>query len=127
LETCKLCSNAALLIETHFTIGPQSESRFDAVYNARAKSFKRHELSTLVKSKVFLAYDWKKSDVDLDTFHPRELYRNIKGSEVAAILHKARVSLMLSQEEGACYASLEYLLCGMPVVSTPSTGGRSIL
>jgi glycosyltransferase involved in cell wall biosynthesis len=28
--------------------------------------------------------------------------------------------------EGGCYASSEYLLCGVPVVSTPCKGGRDI-
>src|SRR5690606_24986861 len=30
------------------------------------------------------------------------------------------------EAEGACLASSEYLLCGLPVVSTPSRGGRDI-
>jgi glycosyltransferase involved in cell wall biosynthesis len=34
--------------------------------------------------------------------------------------------LILSEEEGACFASSEYLLCGIPVVSTPSKGGRDV-
>lgn len=32
--------------------------------------------------------------------------------------------MILSRTEGQCKASVEYLLCGLPVVSTPSTGGR---
>ena len=31
---------------------------------------------------------------------------------------------MLSAMEGACFSSSEYLLCGVPVVSTKSLGGR---
>jgi len=31
---------------------------------------------------------------------------------------------MLSAMEGACFSSSEYLLCGIPVVSTKSLGGR---
>ena len=34
--------------------------------------------------------------------------------------------MILSAEEGACFASSEYLLCGIPVVSTPEKGGRSV-
>jgi glycosyltransferase involved in cell wall biosynthesis len=34
--------------------------------------------------------------------------------------------VILSREEGACYASAEYLLSGLPVVSTRSRGGRDI-
>jgi glycosyltransferase involved in cell wall biosynthesis len=31
---------------------------------------------------------------------------------------------IFSEKEGACYSSSEYLLCGLPVVSTRSEGGR---
>ncbi len=34
--------------------------------------------------------------------------------------------MILSPEEGACFSSSEYLLCGLPVVSTPSKGGRDV-
>ena len=33
---------------------------------------------------------------------------------------------MLSKAEGACYASAEYLLCGLPLVTTKSIGGRDV-
>ena len=33
---------------------------------------------------------------------------------------------VFSEEEGACWASSEYLLCGLPVVSTHSRGGRDV-
>ena len=36
------------------------------------------------------------------------------------------MGLILSEFEGACYSSSEYLLCGIPVVSTFSFGGRDI-
>jgi glycosyltransferase involved in cell wall biosynthesis len=45
---------------------------------------------------------------------------------IAEILCRSRVGLMLSKEEGACYASSEYLLCGIPVVTTASRGGRDV-
>jgi glycosyltransferase involved in cell wall biosynthesis len=34
--------------------------------------------------------------------------------------------VILSREEGACYASAEYLLCGTPVVTTTNIGGRDV-
>mgnify|MGYP006234474903 CR=1 FL=1 len=32
----------------------------------------------------------------------------------------------MSSAEGAMYSSVEYLLCGLPIVSTKSTGGRDV-
>jgi glycosyltransferase involved in cell wall biosynthesis len=54
-------------------------------------------------------------------------YKMLDASEVAAHLNAARVGLCLSSEEGAMYASIQYLLCGLPVVSTRSIGGRDVL
>jgi glycosyltransferase involved in cell wall biosynthesis len=48
----------------------------------------------------------------------------IPAAEVAAWLNRARVGLCLSRTEGGMHASIEYLLCGLPVVSTASLGGR---
>ncbi|EKE43269.1 hypothetical protein OCGS_2606 [Oceaniovalibus guishaninsula JLT2003] len=122
-ETCVFFNNAALLNEAQFGLatGPQ---RFDAVYNARANDFKRHELTRDVTDKIFVCYDWKWADLDLASLSPRRIFRNLKGERVSQAIGKARTGLILSAEEGACYASLEYLLCGLPVVSTPSRGGR---
>ena len=48
----------------------------------------------------------------------------LRPERVAAFCNRARVGLCLSAVEGAMYASMEYLLCGLPVVSTVSRGGR---
>ena len=51
-------------------------------------------------------------------------YASLPPPAVAVYCNRARVGLCLSAEEGAMYASMEYLLCGLPVVTTPSRGGR---
>ncbi|WOI58447.1 hypothetical protein [Palleronia sp. LCG004] len=122
-ETCVFFNNAALLNERHFQLSSGAKE-FDAIYNARANDFKRHRLTREVGNKAFLCYDWKWADLDLRELSPREIFRNVKGLEVADIVGRGRTGLILSAEEGACYASLEYLLCGLPVISTPSIGGR---
>lgn len=50
---------------------------------------------------------------------------NLCSSVVYDELHNSRCGIILSPSEGSCYASLEYLLHGLPVISTSSTGGRS--
>jgi hypothetical protein len=51
-------------------------------------------------------------------------YRKLAPSEMCQAINRARVGLCLSQVEGGNYAATEYMLCGLPVVSTPSQGGR---
>jgi SAM-dependent methyltransferase len=46
--------------------------------------------------------------------------------EVNQALSRAATGLVLSEVEGASYAAMEYMLAGLPVVSTPSQGGRDI-
>ncbi|HEY9156125.1 MAG TPA: hypothetical protein VIM69_13395, partial [Opitutaceae bacterium] len=41
--------------------------------------------------------------------------------------NRARVGLCLSAEEGSMYASTQYLLCGLPIVTTKSRGGRDLM
>ena len=48
----------------------------------------------------------------------------IRPNELSGYLSRARCGIMLSEAEGANYATVEYLLSGLPVVSTPSKGGR---
>jgi ubiquinone/menaquinone biosynthesis C-methylase UbiE len=58
---------------------------------------------------------------------PSHVYLNsrpLAPAEVFSLVTQAHCGLILSAVEGACYASSEYLLCGIPVVSTVSDGGR---
>lgn len=54
----------------------------------------------------------------------RRRHVNLLPHEVAAYINRAHVGLCLSEEEGAMTASVEYLVCGVPVVTTASRGGR---
>jgi glycosyltransferase involved in cell wall biosynthesis len=45
-------------------------------------------------------------------------------AEVNLHLNQSRVGLILSSLEGGNYASMQYLLCGLPVVTTRNRGGR---
>ena len=106
------------------------EKKYDAVYNAKPLAFKRHHLTSTVDSKVFITYDVNEANegltasVDINEFSPTLVEKNISSKRVMEVASSAYVGLSLSEVEGACYASTEYLLCGLPVVSTPSQGGR---
>lgn len=125
----ELANNAALVDTGRFDIRPV-EQHYDAILNSKALAFKRHHLSAGVESKAFLTYGVSEPDkgyraqVDIAALDPAHIFRNLPPDKVCDALNSARIGLILSEEEGACYASLEYLLCGLPVVSTPSRGGR---
>jgi glycosyltransferase involved in cell wall biosynthesis len=124
-----LCCNAAFLSESKFSIGNRQKI-YDAVLNSKPLAFKRHYLAESVQNKVFITYDTSEDGAlgmqktDITGFGAKEILKNISQPEVVETLQKSRVGLILSEVEGACYSSAEYMLCGLPVISTPSYGGR---
>ena len=120
-----LVNHNAFLDENLFA--PQiTEKRYDAVYTARFASFKRHALARKVSKLALIA--GQNYGLSVEDIPPYE-YLNEKPlsrEEVIEKINEARTGLCLSEVEGACYSSSEYLLCGIPVVSTWSHGGRDI-
>lgn len=103
---------------------------YSATYTARMVPFKRHYLAAKVPNLALISGpahggSGYKEEVDV----PPHIYRNkifLTPDQIMVKLAESRVGLILSETEGACYSSSEYLLCGLPVVSTISKGGRSI-
>lgn len=100
---------------------------YDAIYSARLVEFKRHHLAAKVRNLALVAGNTHRTGPS--AVAPPHAYLNEKPlpePEVAVMMNRSRVGLLLSAAEGACFSSGEYLLCGLPVVSTPSRGGRDI-
>lgn len=137
------CNHNAFLDESRYDIVPNIEKKYDALYNAKLVDWKRHHLAARIKNLALLAHtQFDPSDRDKvlgkrlrhkllsgatwlnDNFGESE--RNIPPEELPQYINQAKVGLCLSAIEGAMYASMEYLLCGLPVVSTKSQGGRDV-
>lgn len=119
---------------------------FDAIYNAQLAPWKRHELTLGIERCGFLYYRDSFGNSTLDSERalferhaaqaPEHVFINsyaldgtpieIGADQVNRHLNRAAVGLCLSEAEGAMFASVEYMLAGLPVVSTPSTGGRHV-
>lgn len=118
---------------------------FDAIYNAQLTAFKRHELSGQIERCAFVCYwvpylDHTEEEargilrqhaqaapghVFVNEFDAEGLPVRLSPEEVNRQLARAAVGLALSEIEGVMLANTEYLLAGLPVVTTPSLGGRS--
>jgi glycosyltransferase involved in cell wall biosynthesis len=121
---------------------PEIEPVYDAVYNARLSPEKRPELARNIdKLALIYLYDsFAGSPADFHVAHARlqammptanfinkltpEGCEWIDGWKINNVLAQSRVGLCLSPVEGAMRACIEYLFAGLPVVSTPSLGGR---
>ncbi len=104
----------------------ESEKIYDAIYTARLAPFKRHHLASKVENLALVAGN---TSGELIRDLPPHIYINenqLSPIDVIQKLSQSKVGLLLSDFEGACFSSSEYLLCGLPVVSTSSHGGRDI-
>lgn len=141
----------ALFLNKNFTVSdkifrplPDVAVEFDAIYNARFVADKRYELTSEIESFAYLGYldgsgEYEKAQQarleQIRRERPHHVLlnplidgrpRRLSQTETNASLNRARVGLCLSEVEGTNYASMEYMLAGLGVVSTPSRGGRDV-
>ncbi len=118
----------AWLDESLFSnFGDDVEKKYDAICVARLSAFKRHYLAAKVPRLALIA-GINHGNPESEALPPYT-YRNEKvlsADEVCMKMNESRCGLIMSEKEGACYSSSEYLLTGIPVVSTKSFGGRDV-
>jgi len=103
------------------------EKTYEAIYIAQLKRFKRHHLAKELGQIHIIAGDLKKRK-RFERMLPQATFNDqpLSKLEIARVINSARCTLALSEVEGAMLASFESLLCGVPVVSTASRGGRDV-
>jgi hypothetical protein len=136
--SCVYCNHNAFLDENTFIINSHIKKIFKTVYNAVLLEFKRHYLCECLDNLILLTYNFKNApykeyltkllkgatwaNYETEDASPR-FFNN---TEIVNVYNSAKVGLALSKSEGAMYSSTEYLLCGLPIVSTESFGGRDV-
>jgi glycosyltransferase involved in cell wall biosynthesis len=101
---------------------------FRAVMVAQLAPYKRIHLAAKVRGLALVpaALFHLHQPIDITGLQDVRLLSDLPSDQVAGVLQRSCTGLILSEVEGACYASSEYLLSGLPVVSTPSRGGRDV-
>lgn len=120
--------------ETAFPLAKENRNcEYEAFYAAQAKPFKRLHLAQNVENMYILTYSCPgnaEGKNDLSLFEPKVKHATWNSSYiddaslVVDILHSSKCALALSKIEGAMWAVTEAHMCGIPVVSTKSQGGR---
>lgn len=120
--------------EYQFTIEHRPK-KYDAVYIAAAKKYKRIHLAAKISSLFIITYFWpiitdENGNWNLHEFEPRIKHANynkkrMDKAQIRTIISESKCGLALSKKEGAMLASMEYLLSGIPIVTTKSIGGRN--
>ena len=109
------------------------DCKYDAFCAAQAKPFKRLHLAKDIKDIYILTYSCPKNadgSYDLSLFEPKIKHAAWNSSFISdqslifKLIHSSSCALALSRIEGANWAVLEAHMCGIPVVSTKSLGGR---
>ena len=126
-----LCHQNAFLDEKQYKIIKGAKKIYDAIYIARITPFKRHLLAAKIKRLYLIGYCYDfESDYRKAIFKeiPQALWKEqVYSFNIYKEINKAHVGLCLSAEEGAMFVSAEYLLCGIPLVSTRNKGGRDVM
>jgi glycosyltransferase involved in cell wall biosynthesis len=113
-----------LYINEHLYQPANEPKIYDAVYTAQFAAFKRLSLAKQVERLMVISYGGDLHAFCPDLQHAEFNREFLPRPELARKYNQAYSGLCLSAQEGAMLASCEYLLCGIPVVSTPSKGGR---
>ena len=128
------CNQNAFVDESRYPI-LKLPKKYDAIYIARLSPFKRHLLAAkiqslrLVGSKCWWVPGEEKYSDEIITNHLKHAVwsPHVNAGNIPAEVAAAHCGLCLSQVEGAMFVSIEYLLCGIPVVNTANLGGRDVL
>jgi len=140
-EPAVLLNQNLAVSERHFFPVEDGKVEFDAIYNARFDPMKRIELAAEIDRVAYVTRPpqgvdpavYARIGEGIAARHPRHqvlnpqengVVRDMDPAGVNRALARAAVGLCLSEIEGAMLASMEYLLAGLPIVSTPSKGGR---
>jgi glycosyltransferase involved in cell wall biosynthesis len=126
----EFCHQNAFLDERRYAALTVTK-KYDAVYVARITPFKRHHLAARINSLLLIGDHTLKEEA-----HFREIMRVLPNATwkrkvfsnfISKNVCQASCGLCLSAEEGAMFVSAEYLLSGIPAVSTANIGGRDVL
>lgn len=102
----------------------KTRKKYKAIYLGDCRAQKRVHLASSILSDllvVTLPQSVKEGDAIAGA---KKMIYTPPAKEIPEYINQARCGLILSAFEGGCYASTEYLYCGIPVVSTESIGGR---
>jgi hypothetical protein len=135
--SCILLNHNAFLDYNLYNI-TDSEKIYNAVINSRPFWWKRIYLAKEITNLAcILGDDWAKDETSWHEYKEwshTDIWNKVNLQKVIEIYNHSHCGLILSGntgdnqqqlKEGANYSSSEYLLCGLPVVTTPNQGGRN--
>ena len=128
--TSIFCNENTFIDTDMFNIEPV-EKEYNMVICSRIKDWKGFHLASEMDNLALIASRWgieshwgKNSDDYLKLNYTYLNERKLTPEEVCKVYNSSNVGGIFSRAEGGCKVSSEYLLCGLPVISAESIGGR---
>ena len=129
------CNHNAFLNETRYIIKDDVKKEYNMVISSCFRNYKRIWLAKDIPDILHIGY--KNGPLEyIPDFGTRANFKNNSTNmedwdffctkKYVNLLNSSVCGGMFSEVEGACFSSSEYLLCGLPVLSTPSKGGRDV-
>jgi hypothetical protein len=128
-----LAGHNAFINEDYYYIMPEIPRNTKFICNSAFEPYKRRHLQNKLNDIIHIGYFHTDSDANIprngycpnfNTKRTKSDWKPVSPNEVRRYYNQCKVGVILSEFEGSCYSSGEYLLCGLPVVSTRCTGGR---
>jgi hypothetical protein len=126
------CNHNAFLNENVFNVIEHAEKRHELIIDSAFHEYKNVEKARLIKNTLHIGYFKNDiNDVVIPTYgkfanFKNGNYKRLSKPQINLHYNESKVGGMFSLCEGACFASSQYLLSGLPVISTKSDGGREI-
>jgi hypothetical protein len=133
------CNHNAFLNERVFDIIENVPKMHDFIVDSAFHEYKNVEKANRIKNTLHIGYfkpdKIVKNDVVIPTYgklanfanaNATGKYKRLTKPQINVHYNESRVAGIFSLLEGACFASSQYLLAGLPVISTRSQGGRDI-
>ena len=129
------CNHNAFLNENIFKITNSSKKEYDLVIDSAFNTYKNVAFAKNIPNVIHIGYFTTHESTKNNSIVPdfgtianylSGSYKRLNKNEICDFYNKSLMGGIFSHVEGACFASSQYLLCGLPVISTKSFGGRDI-
>jgi len=130
------CNHNAFLNEDRFIIREDIKKEYNLVVSSCFSKYKNVSYAEKIPNVLHIGYVNESKVEYIPNFGYRANFKNnstdindwnwICTKKYVSLLNSAICGGIFSAREGSCFASSEYLLCGLPVISTKSVGGRDV-
>ena len=130
------CNHNAFLNENIYNISNNFPRKYELVIDSAFHSYKNVYLANKIKNTLHIGYNKQlKEHIDdnvipnygiLANYIKKGVYERLNKPEINKYYNESLIAGIFSEVEGACFASSQYLLSGLPIISTKSVGGRDI-